>query len=173
MKTRSTVALLSGIVALSAALATQADPTKPEDDVEFAAHPEPMVSVGTLVAAASNYVGTVVSATGKITKLETEGTGGDSFLVVVDSLLEAHVNTRVMLTPTFDHVDMVTLYQPPVGLAMLCVGPPATMMNGEQSPGTRLFGIGDDVIVRGTLRLSGDRLAMDATSMRTNSNPVP
>lgn len=168
MKTISTVALMAGIVAISAALATRS-----EDDVEFAAHPEPMVSVGTLVAAPSNYVGTVVSATGKITRLETEGTGGDSFLVVVDSLLDAHVNTGAMLTPTFDHVDMVTLYQPPVGLAMLCAGPPTTMMNGEQSPGTRLFGIGDPVIVRGTLQLSGDRLMMDATSLRINSNPMP
>jgi len=174
MKLIITVAMMAGILTASAELPAQTKPSSTGDKIEFAAHPEVAIAAGIIATAPSNYVGTVVNVSGKITKLETEGSGGDSFLVVVDSLLEAHVNARVMLTASFDSVGTnVVLYRPPTGTPMLCAGPPATSYNNKQSSGPRLFGIGDDVIVRGTLRKGDGKLVLDATSFRMNSNPTP
>ena len=174
MKLIITVAMMAGILTASAEFPTQTEPSRTGDKIIFATRPEVAIAVGIIATAPSNYVGTVVNVSGKITKLETEGSGGDSFLVVLGSLLEAHVNARVMLTTFFDPVGTnVVLYRPPTGTPMLCAGPPASSYNNKQSSGPRLFGIGDNVIVRGTLRKGGGKLVLDATSFRMNTNPPP
>lgn len=174
MKMTSSVAMVAGALTVCAAWAARAEPAGTGDKIEYATHPEPAIAVGKIVAAPSNYVGTVVNVAGKITRLETEGSGGDSFLVVVDSQLEAHVNARAMLTASFESAGPdVILYRPPGGAPMLCAGPPATSLNDKKNYGPRLFGIGDDVIVRGTLRKGGGKLALDATNLRVDTNPPP
>ena len=58
-------------------------------------HPGSLVTMAEILAAPSNYVGNAVSIAGKITKLENDGNGGDSFLITVDNALQAQVNVRV------------------------------------------------------------------------------
>ena len=141
----------------------------------------PSLKVTEITATPSNYVGNVVCVAGKITKLEKDGLAADSFLVTVDNAIEVRVNVRVMAR--YYAPDGVCLYRPPTGSPMICAGKEAPsfrkprspsgghgQMRAIEGPGTRLYGISDDVIVRGALRQSGSKLLLEATSFKINTS---